>query len=101
MRLRVPGNINIRKEIWKGLSYADGAKVIVVLAVASIVGITYVNLIAPSATLWATMAVLAITAFSFLMLQRLDMLSPYDLIKLKLKYTKEQQRFLYTKGDLE
>lgn len=96
-KLKIPVNISTRPEIWKGLSYRDGLKVLTVLLVSSIIGLSYVKLISDKQTLGVIFTVLIITAVTFVFLTRLDGLSPYELIKIQLAYSKKQNRFLYRK----
>ena len=100
MKVQVPTNVNIRKEIWKGLSYKDAFKLLMVISISGLIAMIYVSIAGKSSMLWCTTAFLLGSATTFVFLKRVEGLTPYEIIKLKMKYQKEQQRFLYKKEDL-
>lgn len=99
MRLRVPSNINVRKEIWRGLRIADAVRVAIAGMASTVMAVTYVNIISPNAQLWATLFVIIVTGTAFIFFQRIDNLSPYELMKIRREYLKSQQSYLYKRGE--
>lgn len=93
--LYIPSRVSLRNEIWQGLSFIDAIKSLIVGVITA--GFSAVlHFAAGLEILWCALASFIAAAFSVTVLTRLGGgMSITDILKISLKFAKEQKRFYY------